>query len=345
MTFLFLALSSCSVPLSAEEKVSISTNGVEIKFNALTQIWFSENFQSARTAADIHTYRLRRSELKFSGKIENEKVGWLMMLDPAERPSSPLQDLYVDLRYIPKTEFRAGQFKIPFSMEALTSSGQLDFTERALVVRTFANKRDIGAILSGKFKRFEYYFGEFNGTGQNTSDNNPAKDVVARIVVKPATDLAFGGSGYWGSVNGNTVRNGRIAFDYQDLWRAGTDLRFDYHRVSFRSEAIWARSDSTFLTGSIRNPRVEIVRKKQWGGYSSASLKFFKKHQFGIRLEWFDPNTNIGRDVTFISTLGYNFLQTPRLKWQINLQSEVLQQGLAENNKLYFGVINLQVSF
>jgi hypothetical protein len=69
------------------------------------------------------------------------------------------------------------------------------------------------------------------------------------------------------------------------------------------------------------------------------------KHQFGVRAEWFNPSLSRERDNTFITTLGYNFFFSPRAKWQINLQSQVEQQGDLENKDTYFLLTNLQVSF
>jgi len=335
-----------SVPLFAEEKFTLSTNGVEIKFSGLTQIWGTTSFSKEKTfGSDPITFRLRRSELKFSGNIEGEKIGWLVMLDPAARPSEPLQDLYISLNYIPKTEFRFGQFKFPLSMEGLASTGQLDFAERALVVRTFADKRDIGAMLSGKFNRWEWQAGAFNGNGQNKTDDNNFKNWVGRVVIKPTNSVNFGASGYWGKemVFFDEVRGGyvyRIPRN-DNRFRVAGELKIDYKKLAARAEAIWVADECclnirTFTVGGTYY---------RWGGYSTLLYKFLEKHQFAVRAEWFNPYFSGGRDNTFITTLGYNFFFSPRAKWQFNLQSLVEQQGDFENKDTYFVLTNLQVSF
>lgn len=332
-------------PVFSEDKIAVKTDGVEIKFNALTQIWITGNFQRPRSLSEVHTYKLRRSELSFSGNIKGAKVHWFVMLDPAERPTSPLQDLYVTLRYVPKTEFRAGQFKIPFSTEGLTPSGQLDFVERTKIVQTFANSRDIGITFHGKFRYWEWQAGEFNGNGQNATDNNGMKDFVARVLIKPVHNVSFGISGHYGSITDfiydskkNTIRNG-----YNHLYGVASVMEVDLRKVKFVAEAIWRRDDSSKFV----DPPVIVttVQKKRWGGYSSLIYRFIEKHQLGTRFEWFDPKTDIGRDAIFIGTLGYNFLLSEHVKWQINLWSQVEQRGNLDNTNTYFGAINLQISF
>jgi len=346
-TILFhLILLLCFTSLSAEEKVAVTSNGVVIQFSALTQIWFTSYFGYKAPTPDASTFKLRRSQLQFSGAIDNDKINWVVMLDPAARPSSPLQDLYINLNYVRNVEFRAGQFKLPFTLESITPSGQLDFIERTLIVRAFSEKRDIGVMVSSRFKNFEGQLGLINGSGQNTTDPNYWKDYVGRIVVKPTSSFALGTSGYYGySPTGLTVKNGKLRTGTNDLWRGGVDVKFDYSGLSFRSEAIWARSDTSIFVLGSPSLAIRVIRRKEWGGYSSFLYNILVKHQACARFEWFDPNTNVGRDATFITTLGYNFLLTPRTKFQLNLQSQVEQKGNAENRDFYIILTNLQVSF
>ncbi len=340
---LFLVILPAS--LSADEKVVLTTNGVEIRFGALTQFWGTTSFSKERTfGSDPITFKLRRTEIRFSGDIDSSKIGWLVMVDPAERPESPLQDVYVNLNYIPKMETRLGQFKIPFSMESRTPSDQLDFIERASIIRTYADRRDIGIMLSGKFTSWEWQAGAFNGNGQNITDNNNFKDLAGRIVVQPANSFHIGGSGYWSK---------KPFFDYyyfpprkQDLdsFRVAGELKIDYKNLDLRAEAIWAADE--YLSFSFPRTTRKTSFSYKWGGYTSLHYRLLNKHQFGLRGEWFNPRISSRRDETFFTTIGYDFFFAPRAKWQINLQSQVYRRGtLLENLDIYYVLTNLQISF
>ena len=88
-----------------------------------------------------------------------------------------------------------GQFKIPFSLENLTSTNKLELIDRSQAVEALAargkdvignqNGRDIGIQVGGSLikKRngslLEYRLGVFNGSGINMADTaNEAKDMA-----------------------------------------------------------------------------------------------------------------------------------------------------------------------
>jgi len=106
--------------------------------------------------------------------------------DFAEGSSFSLTDGYAELNYWPEFRVRGGQFKVPFSFEELTSSRFIDFVERS-VVNNLVPARDLGAMFHGSLLggTLDYSAGIFNGTGQNTSDNNDAKDYAGRLLVRP----------------------------------------------------------------------------------------------------------------------------------------------------------------
>ncbi|MBI4380341.1 MAG: hypothetical protein HY574_04030 [candidate division NC10 bacterium] len=100
--------------------------------------------------------------------------------------TAQLTDGYIDIHYWPELRARAGQFKVPFSFEELTSSRVMDFVERSLV-NNLVPTRDVGAMLHGKLLggMVEYGAGVFNGRGQNAAETNDSKDIAGRILVEP----------------------------------------------------------------------------------------------------------------------------------------------------------------
>ncbi|MBI2902110.1 MAG: hypothetical protein HYY12_00785 [Candidatus Methylomirabilis oxyfera] len=100
--------------------------------------------------------------------------------------SATLQWGYIDLKYFPEARLRAGQFKVPFSFEELTSSRFIDFVERS-VVNNLAPAFDVGVMLHGSLLggMLEYGVGVFNGRGQNAAETNDSKDIAGRLLVRP----------------------------------------------------------------------------------------------------------------------------------------------------------------
>ena len=217
-------------------------------------------------------------------------------------------------------------------METLTPFSQLDFVERAKIIRIFNDNRDIGAFFFGDYKFWEWQFGEINGSGQNTADNGVAKEVIGRLVVKPTQHTHLGGS-----LRFFTLPN------FDENFRLGAELKIDSHLFGFRAEALWERY-SHFINALINTPPLNVDRM-QWGGYTTLLYKLFEKHQICFRFEWLDEDTRVRRDAIFLATIGYNFFQTSRVKWQANFIGQAEQRGNRANLNTYFGVANLQVSF
>jgi hypothetical protein len=149
-------------------------------------------------AGDNDTYRIRRTELKFTMDI-HENVQAQVMIDPAREnnysqsnrtygrgefdgavfaPSvtgaggtgggaNMLQDAFIKIhKLIPHHETQTGQFKPPFGEEGIRSSSELDFVERSWV-GIKGDNRDLGSTIRGFWwdDRFQYWLGFFNAAG------------------------------------------------------------------------------------------------------------------------------------------------------------------------------------
>jgi phosphate-selective porin OprO and OprP len=130
-----------------------------------------------------------------------------------------LKDAYLDLTFMPELRFRAGQFHVPFSLEEYgTSDNFIDFIERSLV-NELAPARDRGVKLYGDLMGgvVSYHLGGFNGTGEDTSDNNGDKDLAFRVSFSPfrSSDsvwlkgLQLAGNVTWGNQDSSMSAQGR----------------------------------------------------------------------------------------------------------------------------------------
>ncbi len=179
----------------------------ELKIGGLLQLWYSHDETRGNESGKADTFRLRRSEIMFSGEILPE-VAWTVMVDPSkelgfsagaiDQNTRILQDYNIDIGYIPHHIVSIGQFKLPLTEEGLRSSVMLDTIERSFIGRTFGDQRDIGIQVRGIWEYVDYWLGIFNGSGQNQLDVNDYKDISGRIVLKPFKDLEIGISGLTG---------------------------------------------------------------------------------------------------------------------------------------------------
>lgn len=96
-----------------------------------------------------------------------------------------LEDFWVD--YVPKeyVGLRVGQFKVPFLMQQLTSSGRQQFVDRSLATGFFDFGYDLGAALHGDLfeRKLNYSVFVMNGDGVNTINRNQSVLAGARFEV------------------------------------------------------------------------------------------------------------------------------------------------------------------
>jgi hypothetical protein len=274
--------------------ITVETGGVKLRMSGLFQGWF------AATRGGVDTFRLRRTELKFSGDMSS-RAKWVVMVDPAKALSIAnstvtiggqrvvtassvgqsgrvLQDAFATVIFNPALIVDVGQQKIPLSMEGPQSSGRLDTVERALFMSDkargggYGDVRDLGLMVRGKAAagQLEYYGGVFNGLGesQNDVDKNDEKDLVARAIVRPAffKGLHLGGS---------FARDGFGSVPAAGRLRHGVEFQYARFGATVKSELMFGRDG-------------EIRRR---GGYVHVMRPIRKNLQAALRFDTWDPDT------------------------------------------------------
>jgi phosphate-selective porin OprO/OprP len=129
-------------------------------------------------------------------------------------------DAYLNYRYEPWLQLRAGKFKVPVGLELLQSDLLTSFNERTLLSDLMPN-RDLGVQLWGDIKGgvLSYAVGVFNGVGDTRSVGNPAADfedhreLAGRVFALPfknsktvaLQNLGFGVGASWGIISPNAT--------------------------------------------------------------------------------------------------------------------------------------------
>jgi phosphate-selective porin OprO/OprP len=138
--------------------------------------------------ADTFDIRRARIGIKYkfgkyySGEVTANTVG----------TSSDVLDVgYLDVAWFEQAKFRFGQFKMPFSLEQLTSSNNIDFIERSFV-DSFIPAKERGLQVFGEpVTGFTYALAASNGTTATGSSVTGAegdvrvdnKDIIGRVTV------------------------------------------------------------------------------------------------------------------------------------------------------------------
>lgn len=165
---------------SGDKKNSLQVNG-RLHFDSRSYNYSESNNTSdtaSSTGADTFDVRRARLGAKFkfgeyySGEIALNGVG-----------STPVVDIaYANIAWWKPVQFRVGQFKMPFSLEQLTSSNNIDFIERSFV-DAYIPAKEIGAMVHGEpIKGTTYALAFSNGSNAAETDNRvDNKDVIGRV--------------------------------------------------------------------------------------------------------------------------------------------------------------------
>jgi len=250
-----------------------------------------------------------------------------------------------------------GQQKKPFGLEPQVGE---DKTPAANVAR-FAGplgldlaSRDQGILLRGdlwphydggynyRIPFVEYALGVFNGSGQNASDTNRSKDVVARVALNAPVDyssdlrgLTVGGSVYSGKKDlykGATLITGGLGQASKIRW--GGDISYVSSPIGFTAEYAYGHDESAASGTTIANASRQKIKSLgytvtlfyQWGEQFLKQARaqnvyddwWPKTYQPFVRFDRFDPNTEIAANETSILTYGFNFFFAETTKLQLN---------------------------
>lgn len=111
--------------------------------------------------------------------------------DPDDKSSkTPWKDVYIEANYTPAAQVRAGKFKVPFSLDEMSSESELDFVSRSLGARYLSPGRDVGVEVHGRVwnRALNYFAGVFKQDGDNarSSKIEGADETFAgRLAIRP----------------------------------------------------------------------------------------------------------------------------------------------------------------
>lgn len=290
-------------------KTTIESKSARVDISNRVQIRFTE--QMPEVGDDRGSFRIRRAKTKFEGWAYTKDLTYELQLNWADS-ANVLEDAVVNYDFTKgKKEFqlKAGQFKVPFGRQELTSSGSQQFVDRAAVSNTFARGRDIGfqvwgTPLAGKL---DWRVGVFNGNGRTVSLNDNDKyQYNARVTFQPFGDVKYSESDFESTdrplfaIAGEYESNDRQgATTNNDIDReiVGGDVVFKFKGFSLYGELFEAADDPE--TGADVDLRGFIAQ----AGYFLVRNKF----EIAARLAELDPNKDLDNNEQEERGLALNY--------------------------------------
>lgn len=317
--------------VDANNKSFFVTASRPIQLSGYAQV----RYQNLDEKGKIDGFDIRRARIDLKGSI-SPYWGYRFQAEFAGSPK--ILDVYGECKVASYFNITFGQFRIPFSLENTASTPKLEAIDLSQVVEAMAarskdvignqNGNDIGIQLNGSLLKikeqplFDYYIGLFNGSGINQSDKNEAKSLAGRFVIHPLKGFDIGCSFYNGWDNFGTPAGNH------ERSRVGFELKYEYNRLSVRTEYIKGKDYDT----------------KRFGWYAQTGYYIIpQKLQLLIKYDRYEPNTSNHGDIStcFTGVMNYNFNNWSRIQVGYTIRLEQ-QYSYISNN---MGVIQYQIGF
>jgi hypothetical protein len=252
--------------------------------------------------------------------------------------SNKIKDAYLEFETSKATALKLGQYKVPFSLQQLISSGRQEFGDRAITDGKFDPGRDIGLSFWGTAagKKFGYQAGVFNGGGEGNLQDDSAYLYVGRVVWDPLGEfkllesdldgrgaeptLHFGLAYRTGEPGKGVVSSG--VFDGADDQSAWT------FETAFRGYGLFALGEYFRMTDELSNPLPDHDVDSRGYNLQVGYMIVPKTFEIALRYALVDPDTSVDdADVDELRLAINYFFAGHNLK----LQADVGRVGYGSN--------------
>jgi hypothetical protein len=317
-----LAVAIFVVPALAEYEVIHKPYGT-LNVLGLMQARHAYTF-TGDMAPDTSSFNIARARIGVKGTVY-DFGSYYVLYEVANQ--NHLLDAYGRLDFAP-VGIQIGQFKQPFGIEYLQSSGKILTINRALVTTSrdacvaCTPGYDIGLGLDAKFNFGEYGWVKpvltaYNGTGRNVGDDNNAKDIAFGLFANPINMEFFKGFQIFGGyvMSKPAVPN---LMSISDSTSYGGGLSLENPMFTVQGEYLTTTNDNM--------PATDADDVTYFGYYAQASYRWYTGLDWLhaveplVKYDTYDPNDAVENDGVNEITGGINFhfAELHRFKLQIN---------------------------
>jgi phosphate-selective porin OprO/OprP len=275
------------------------------------------------------SFRIRRAKLKFEGWFYQPWLQYEVQMNWPGISSSNLGQYLEDANInwdVTKGKklfmIKVGQYKVPFGLQELISSGSQQLVDRSLVSNVYFRGRDTGATVWGVLgnNKLEYRAGLFNGAGLTRSINDNDKfQYNARVSFQPngAVPLGTYSGAHQSESDFETKALGRpifvvgAAFEHNDLSNVATELKTNIKSTLYTVDAMFKYrgfSATGAYTWGEREAQ-ETNPKFDTSGWFAQAGYFLKPERWEIAARYGeqDPSDVVGPDKITEIRGGINF--------------------------------------
>ncbi|MFN3939832.1 MAG: porin [Chitinophagales bacterium] len=335
-----------------------------IKVKALIQTRYEATLTDSVTFSNTinpdavnNNFRIRRAELRTDFTFNPDLKGVIRVQIPALKSSAPgafLELAYAEWRIHPMFQITAGQFKVPFDLDELTSQYDLRMIDRgttnALLSANSETSYQPGVMIFGKLKNdrpvFNYYLALQNGSNRSVNfDIDNQKNLTARVEyfavkelrlaanvqkvgVEEDNGVAYGGDISW--QNHLNEKNLLITeFSYTKGFNSAEFIKdtmdtkslLDYDMMGYLTQILW---------------KTDLL--KQW----------CRTFELGGRYEFTDPliKTVDNAFNSITGVIGFTFLPDNAARLQLELSRYIFEQevtGALKNFNRFMVQLQFQI--
>lgn len=274
--------------------------------------------------ADRSSFSVHRARFMLKGDIAKQ-IDYCLQVEFASKVQ--IVDAFVQYKPFRQLNVKAGQYKIPFSIENTEYAPlKFEFIDYPMALRKLmgfnevvggetlsATGRDMGLTLYGGFGKRDdhdlvrYDLGIFNGSGINKRDDNRSKDIVARLSIHPVAGLTLSGSYYWGEYGKAYLKRQRYA----------VGVCYDRGPVVVRSEWVGGK------TGIVATETAPANDLNSDGWYAMVGWRATRSLVPVARYESFYANSDVRSDTRQTNyTVGLSWQPLKQLRCQLNYTYE-----------------------
>jgi phosphate-selective porin OprO/OprP len=235
---------------TADGKSSIQVNG-RVHFDYRTFDYPANNTSATAVPAGSDTFDMRRARIGVKGQFAKYYTGEIVINTVGNGANDIVDVAYIDVAWFQKAKLRFGQFKMPFSLEQLTSSNNIDFIERSFVDSQIPAKERGAQVFGEPMDGMTYALAV--GTGIKAAENTTAG---ARELDNAHADLDFIGRATINFAeivkNKDMVAHVGLAFQAGDQYRT-TDAMGGSQKARSRSDVTFFTMNSSALGNTYSN--------------------------------------------------------------------------------------------
>lgn len=242
------------------------------------------NGSNTLSSTGSDTYDVRRARIGVKARFLDYYEGEVVFNGTG---SAPVLDVaYLNVAWWKPVQFRVGQFKMPFSLEQLTSSNNIDFVERSFV-DAYIPAKEIGAMVHGSpIKGVTYALATSNGRGQNGVENDVRvdnKDIIGRATINFAEIMD----------NKDMVLHAGLAFSEGDISKGDGAAAFGGNRgTEVRGASFFTApvvSSTNLVNAEVDRSRLGLETALAYGPFKIQGQWVKNEFDFDTATRGYDP--------------------------------------------------------